>query len=723
MADIKKVLESLTLDEKIGQLFQVHTRWFLDTDADLTGPEVQLGVEMEDINRCGSVLVFKNAGEMLKIQKDYLEKRNSKVPLLFMQNVVNGHKTIYPIPLAMGASFNPELLKDCCKMDARESAASGVHVTFAPMLDLVRDARWGRVMESTGEDPYLNSVMAKSFVEGFHENEESEKNVAVCVKHFAAYGAPEAGRDYNTVDMSEHSLREYYLPAYKAALDAGAEMVMTSFNTIGGIPATANEWLLNDILRDEYGFDGVLITDYDAIGELVAHGYCADEKAAAEKSMNCNVDIEMMSAAYVKHIKALIDEGKIRLEQIDNAVMRVLRLKDKLGLFENPYSFASTEKEKKLFCSDEHREIARRAAEESAVLLKNNGTLPLHENEKLALIGPFGKTGETIGHWHSVGDYADAVTLYDGMCRHTSEENIAFDEACSFITEDNDDSGFSVAIEKMAAADKVVLAIGEHQMYSGEGKSRAKIVLPKMHLALAREAKRLGKPTVAVVYCGRPLELEELCALCDSVLVVWQPGTEGGNAVANVLYGTANPCGKLTMSFPYTVGQVPIYYNCFSTGRPKAEGDLLPEHPTKTTCSSEYMDVKNAPLYPFGFGLSYTEFKIDNMRLSGDRVTDECGIVVSVDVENTGSVFGKEVVQLYIRDRVASVVRPVKELKGFKKIGLEAGEKTTVCFEITEDMLRFYDSEMRYVSEEGEFEVMVGNSSDNLTVMRFWLEK
>ncbi len=719
--DIKKLLNEMTFEEKIGQLFQVHSSSFVDTNADLTGDEVELGIQSDDIYRAGSVLNFMGAAEMVAAQKKYLSRSEKKIPLLFMQNVVCGHKTIYPIPLAMGCSFNPQLLKECCEMAAKESAASGVHVTFAPMLDLVRDARWGRVMESTGEDPYLNSIMAVSFTEGFQGDFAKKENLAVCVKHFAAYGAAEAGRDYNTVDISERNLREYYLPAYKAAIDAGAEMVMTSFNTINGIPASGHSWLLNDILREEYGFDGILISDYNAICEMIAHGYCNDEKEAAEKGLTCNVDIEMMSAAYVKYAKELVNEGKVTMEQIDKMVMRVLRLKDKLRLFENPYSNASVQEEKKIFCCKEHRDIVRRAAEESIVLLKNNGALPLKKEEKIALIGPFADTGETLGHWRSMGVPEDTVTLYQGMQQYSAADKLVMDTACSFIIEDMDDSSFAAAIEKMKKADKVVLAIGEHQMYSGESRSRAKITMPKLHIRLAEEAKKLGKVVVAVVYGGRSLELKELHSLCDSILFVWQPGTEGGNAIANILYGEVNPSGKITMSFPYEVGQLPMYYNHFITGRPKARGDAIPEHPSKMEFASMYMDVKNAPLYPFGFGLSYTEFEIGNLCLSSDTLAKDGKLTVSVDIENVGKTAGKEVVQMYIRDKYASVVRPVKELKAFTKILLLPGEKQTVTFEITEEILRFYNQNMEYVSELGEFEVMVGNSSEDLVTKTFYL--
>lgn len=714
--NLQKLLNSLSFEEKIGQLFQLHASLLIKNNMSLTGPEKALGITSEDVARVGSVFSFPSAEEMKRIQSFFLEKSQKKIPLLFMQNVVNGHKTIYPIPLGMGATFNPSLLEECANMAAKEALASGVQVTFAPMLDLVRDARWGRVMESTGEDTYLNCKMAEAFTKGFR----IKGKTAVCVKHFAAYGGAEAGRDYNTVDVSERNLREYYLPSYKAAIDSGAEMVMTSFNTINGIPATANNWLLNKILREEYGFNGILISDYDAIGELVDHGYCKDLKEAAEKSINCNVDIEMMSVGYVKYAKELLEEGKISQAQIDKMVMRVLKLKKELGLFSKPFAYADSEKEKKLYLCKKHREIARRAAEEACVLVKNNGALPLAKEEKIALIGPFANTGETLGHWCDLGEESDTVTLYNGVLKHTKKRSVYVDTACSFIVEDTDESGFKQALSKCKRAEKIVLCIGEHQMYSGEGKSRAKIVLPKTHIRIAQEAKKLGKPVIAVVYTGRPLELAEIDETCDAVLIVWQPGTEGGNAVANILYGKANPSGKIPMSFPYSVGQLPLYYNHFSTGRPKAE-DVIPSHPDKMPCTSMYGDVKNAPLYPFGFGLSYTSFEYSNLNLSAKQMAKDGNIKVSVDIKNTGAFDGSEVVQLYIKDNFASVVRPVKELKGFEKIFLKSGEKKTVTFTINEEMLKFYNCDMQFVSEEGDFTVFVGGSSQTLLKDNFSL--
>ncbi len=722
MKKAEQILKNMTFEEKIGQLIQLHTNCFCSTDADLTGPDKELGLSMEQVNSCGSVFNFNDASEMITAQKEFMSRGDHQIPLLFMENVVHGHKTIYPVPLAMGGSFNPELLEECCRMAAKESAASGVHVTFAPMLDLVRDARWGRVMESTGEDPYLNCVMAESFVKGFQGNMDSPDNVAVCVKHFAAYGCPEGGRDYNTVDMSERNLREYYLPAYKAAIDAGAEMVMTSFNTIDGVPVTGSKKLLNQILREEFGFDKILISDYASISQMIDHGYCADEKECALRALECNVDIEMMSPTYAKYARELIDEGKLTMEHIDRMVMRVLVLKEKMGLFDNPYTSASTEKENEIFLCKEHRDIARRAVEESAVLLKNDGMLPLSKNEKIALIGPFADNGEILGAWLDVGRPEDTVTLYQGMKKHAGNK-LDMTKACGYEIYDTDESGFAEAIEKMKAADKVVLAIGEYQRYSGEGRSRGRLDLPILHIRLAEIARELGKDVTAVVFAGRPLELEKLCKLCNAVIYAWQPGTEGGSGLANILYGDVNPSGKLAMCMPYFVGQMPLYYNYLSTGRPKDKGDALPEDMAYMPYTSMYGDLQNLPLFPFGYGLSYTSFEIGTPVLSDNTMTDDSKITVSVNVKNTGAVAGKEVVQMYIQDKFASVVRPVRELKGFEKIFLEPGEEKTVTFEIEEKMLRFYNQDMEYVSESGEFAVYVGNCSDCEMPCTFYLIK
>ncbi len=719
--DLQKLLDSMTLEEKLGQLLQVHTTWFVDTDAALTGPAVHLGLTESELYSVGSLLNFNSADEMLSAQKTFLSKNKKQIPMLFMDNVVHGHCTNYPIPLAMGGSFNPELLEECCDMAAREAAASGVHVTFAPMLDLVRDARWGRVMESTGEDPYLNCVMARSFVRGFQGNFKKKHNIAVCVKHFAAYGAPEAGRDYNTVDMSERNLREYYLPAYKAAIDEGAEMVMTSFNTLNGVPATGNPYLMNDILRDEWGFDKILITDYNAIKEMIAHGYCADDKEAAWRGIQCNVDIEMMSSTYMKNAEALLDEGKITMDQIDAMVMRVLKLKKKLGLFARPYSYADPELEKKLFCCKKHRDIARRAAEESIVLLENDGVLPLKREEKIALIGPFANEGTIYGNWDCIARPEDTTTVLLGMQKAAPKRNIRYAMGCGYKTEETDQSGFREAMQKIRYADKVVLCLGEYCYFSGEGRSRAKINVPEIQLELLRKAKAMGKPIVSVVFAGRPLEIEEVKNLSNAVIYAWQPGTEGGSALANILYGKVNPSGKLAMCLPYSVGQLPIYYNHFNTGRPKYR-DVLPKNQATMVCESMYADVLNAPLYPFGYGKSYTAFEYSNLMLDKTTISENESIKVTVDVKNTGECFGREVVQLYLTDLFASVVRPVKELKGFKKISLEPGETKTVEFTVDFDALKFYNQKMEFVAEPGEFKVAVGTDCNADLTAKFTLE-
>ena len=715
--DIQKLLNQMTLDEKIGQLIQLNSVLLDPTEkAKTTGPNSKYHLNDTILNSCGSVLNFSNAESVINLQNEHLKNDRNKIPMLFMQDVIHGYRTIYPIPLAMGCTFDSELVRQCARMSAVEAATGGVMVNFSPMLDLVRDARWGRVMESTGEDPYLNSILGKAFVDGYQGDMTSSYNIASCVKHFAAYGAAEAGRDYNTVDMSEHTLREYYLPAYKAAVDAGAEMVMPSFNTINGIPSSANKWLLDDVLRNEWGFGGVIISDFAAIHEMVTHGFAENDCAAAEYAMNATCDIEMMSGTYPGYLKSLTEQKKISEKQIDDAVMRVLQLKEKLGLFENPYKSADIEKEKQICLCQEHRSIARKAAESAAVLLKNDGILPLSKSlNKIAVIGPFSNSGEIIGFWSCHGDGSDTVTVAQGIRRKLPDSTITIANGCGYKLDDTDDSGFDRAVNAAREAECVVLCIGEYEQYSGEGNSRSDICIPDIQMRLARKIYAVNPNTVILLFTGRPLAIPELDKMFPAILNMWQPGTEGGNAAANLLFGDAVPSGKLSMSFPYTVGQCPIYYNHFNTGRP-LKGDYK-----TTTYTSRYQDCPNEPLYPFGYGLSYSDFKYSNISLSSDTLTSDSVIIASVDVCNTGRFNACEVVQLYIRDCFASRTRPVKELKKFEKIELEPGEKRNVKFEIFESMLRFWDINNVFTSEPGEFEVFIGTNSRDTQCTHFKL--
>lgn len=716
--DFKKIISQMTLEEKVSHLMQVGARFFKKDAGSLnTGPLEELKISPENIKAAGTTLSCANSEGMIAIQKTHLEEDRNKLPMLFMQDVIHGYRTIFPIPLGLGCSFDSELVRECAKMSAKEAAVAGVNVTFSPMVDLVRDARWGRVMESTGEDPYLNSELARAFVQGYQGDDlKGDYNIAACVKHFAAYGAPEAGRDYNTVDMTERTLREYYLPGYHAAIEAGCKMVMPAFNTINSVPCTGNKWLLDDVLRKEWGFDGVVISDYDAWFEMVAHGFCSGEKDAAEKAFNAGCEIEMMSPCGVHYLAELIAEGKVSEEKLDLAVERVLRLKDELGMFENPYKVADPINEEKVALTAEHRAIARKAAEESSVLLKNNGVLPLKKDlKKLAVIGPFGDTGNVIGNWSCMGRDEEATTFLAGLRAYLPNTEVAYAKGCGHAIFENDESGLDEAVELAKNSEAVVLCIGEFKFYSGEGNSRADLSVPAIQMELARRVIKANPNTAVILITGRPLAIVELNNIAPAILNMWQPGTEAGTAAARLLFGDANPCGKLSMTFPYAVGQVPIYYNHYNTGRPK------PNDEGEHYYCSRYVDCPNAPLYAFGYGLSYTTFEYSDFKLSSDTLTADSKITASVKVKNTGAVAGKETVQFYIRDLVGSCVRPVMELKGFEKIALAAGEEKTVEFTIDEPMLRFWNAQIEFKSEAGDFEAMVGTSSDKVTKLTFKL--
>ena len=720
--DIKKLLNDMTLEEKLGQITQLNAIFFKkDNTADITGPASKLHITEQDALLSGSVLNFIGAKDMKEIQDVAMEKQPHHIPLLFMQDVIHGYRTIYPIPLGMGCTFDEELVEDCARMSAKEAAVSGVHVTFSPMLDLVRDARWGRVMESTGEDPRLNGRLGAAFVRGYQGDDLKGKyDIAACVKHFAAYGAPEAGRDYNAVEMSEHALREYYLPGYKACVDAGVEMLMPSFNTVGGVPSTANKLLLDKILRREWGFDGIVISDYNAYREMVRHGVAEDDKDAAAKAINAGCDMEMMSATTYLYAKELLDEGRITMEQIDTAVLRVLELKDRLGLFDNPYRAADEKEEAALHLCPEHRTLVRRAAEEAAVLLKNDGVLPFSKKlRKVAVVGPFAAEKGIKGFWACAGRDEDCVTVLAGVRALLPDAEVATTPGCSFELGATEVPDLENAVELACEADAVILCLGEYQKMTGEGNSRATLTLSPAQMELARRVIDANKNTAVVLFNGRPLVLTELDKIAPAILTMWQPGTEGGNAAARLLFGDANPCGKLSMTFPWTDGQCPIYYSHMNTGRPVKNPKVI----TENGYCSRYMDAPVDPLYVFGHGLSYNTYTYDNLTLSADSIRPGEQLEVAVTVKNNGERTGKEIVQLYIRDRVASVARPVKELKDFAKIELEAGESAAVIFTITEEDLKFHTADGSFAAEPGLFEVFVGPSSDEGLKAEFRLEK
>ncbi|MDE7248745.1 MAG: beta-glucosidase BglX [Lachnospiraceae bacterium] len=716
------LLKEMSLEEKIGQMLQV-SGMFYEEEGMITGPANTAGFTEDEIRQAGSILGFAGAEKLKQIQKDYIENQPHHIPLIFMADIINGFRTIFPIPLAQGCSFNPDLAQEGAAVAAKESAAAGLHLTFSPMVDLVRDARWGRVMESTGEDPFLNGCFGRAMVEGYQGKEglKEKGKIAACIKHFAGYGAPTAGRDYNTVELSERTLRDDYLPAYQEAVNAGAAMVMTSFNTLDRVPSSGNRKLMREILRNEMGFEGVVISDWAAIEEMCKHGVAEDKKEAARLAVEAGVDIDMMTNCYCKNLKELVEKRAVSEALIDEAVLRILKLKNELGLFENPYKDADESEEEALILCPEHREAARKMATETFVLLKNEGVLPLSTKEKTAFIGPYVSNREIYGAWSIFGRSEDTVSVEDGV-RNKGTREVSFAKGCEtpkdiLKSEDflkskdqrmsSEESGklLQEAVELAKEADKVVLALGEHRMWSGEAASRGDITLPDSQLDLFRNIYSVNKNIVVVLFSGRPLDIREISEKAAAVLAVWMPGTEGGNAIADVLFGDVNPSGKLSMSFPYSVGQVPVFYGQFRTGRPYTEG-------SDEGYVSRYLDIPNKPLYSFGYGLSYTEFTISPVKLSADKMSRAEQITVSVMVKNSGTVKGQEVVQMYLEDVCGSVARPVRELKGFRKICLEPGEETEVQFKIGEEMLRFHDINMDYVSETGEFKVFVGNSSE-----------
>ncbi|WP_054956816.1 glycoside hydrolase family 3 N-terminal domain-containing protein [Paenibacillus dakarensis] len=707
---ITDLIQQMTLEEKVAQLLQLTADLHEGTQdqSQITGPMEEMGITGEMVRASGSVLGLSGASSIIDLQQEYMKNSRLGIPLLFMADVIHGFKTIFPIPLAIGCSWDLQLAEKSAEIAARESAAAGIHVTFSPMVDLVRDPRWGRVMETTGEDPYLNSLFARAFVRGYQGSNLSEdkERLAACVKHFAAYGAPEGGRDYNTVNMSERQLRETYLPAYKAALDEGCEMIMASFNTVDGIPASGNEKLMRGVLRDEWNFDGVLISDWASVREMVAHGAAEDDCEAAYRAIRAGVDIEMMTPCYVQHLPELIQSGRVSEALIDEAVLRILQLKNKLGLFEDPLRGADPARESEvLFCA-QHREAAYDLAVKSSVLLKNNGVLPLDPEADIALIGPYAGQEDILGWWACVGVKEDAVQLGSAM-QERLHGKLTIAEGCGIDTMTPDQ--LQKAVDAARKADVIVLALGEAADMSGEGGSRTDIKLPKAQLELVKEIRKLGKPVAAVLFNGRPLDLHGVLDEADAVLEAWFPGSEGGAAIADLLIGKANPSGRLAMSFPQSVGQVPVYYNTYNTGRPM--------DPSKTDerYVSKYLDSPNEPLLPFGFGLSYSDFTYGELSLTSHEMSAEQPLKVSVTVTNTGTRTGIETVQLYIRDITGEVVRPLRELKGFEQIKLEPGESRTVTFTVSEEMLRYYHSDLSYSSDPGRFHVFVGpNSRDTL---------
>ena len=706
--DLQALLAQMTLDEKIGQLVQTNGIMFLRDDTELTGPAAELKIDLDYRKNIGSLLNFKNADNAIEIQTKYMQQNRNKIPMLFAMDVIHGCRTIYPIPLALGASFDPELVEECSAMAAKEAAADGIHLTFSPMVDLSRDARWGRVMEGFGEDAYYTGVMASAQIRGYKgKGLSSNESIAACAKHFAAYGAGEGGRDYNTADMSEYALREYFLPAYKACVDAGVDMIMPSFNSVSGIPSTANKHLLCDILRDEWGFDGIVNSDYAAVKELVTHGVAKDYKECARLAFAAQCDIDMISPCYAGYLKELIEEGVFTEEELDRSVMRVLKLKQELGLFDDPYHGADPARVEALELCDEHRKIVRRAAEESAVLLKNDGVLPFSkEIKKIALIGPYADSHDILSWWKARGNKERSVTVAEGIKNLLPNADITVLSACSTAYDDNDDSALAEAVELAKNADIAIICVGEYYRYSGEANSRTDITLSPAQRKLVREISSAQPNSAVLLFGGRPLVLTEENECAHAILNMYLPGHEGGNAAARLLFGEVSPSGKVSMSFPRSVGQCPIYYNRTQTNRPPRKEYL--DVPSPHNFTSAYLDCGTSPLFTFGYGLSYASFRYDSMTLDKTQLTKDGKITVSVTLTNISNVGAKEVVQLYTHDLVASMVRPIQEFKAFKKIYLAPNETKTVEFEIAEPMLRFWNYNNEFLSEAGEFTVSVG---------------
>lgn len=706
---VNALLKKMTIEEKIGQLNQY------TGDNSATGPitinpnkqaEIKAGIIGSMLNVVGT-----------KYTRQYQElamQSRLKIPLLFGQDVIHGYKTTFPLPLAEAASWDLQAIELAARIAATEAAASGIHWTFAPMVDIGRDPRWGRVMEGAGEDTYLGSKIAYARVKGFQGNKLGDLNsVMACVKHFAAYGAAVGGRDYNSVDMSERMLWETYLPPFKAALDAGAATFMNSFNDLNGIPATGNVHLQRDILKEKWNFQGFVVSDWGSIGEMVAHGYSKDLKAAALSAITAGSDMDMESNAYRYHLAELVKEGKVPVELIDDAVKRILRKKFELGLFEDPYRYSDQKRADKALSNPEHRKAALDVAQKSIVLLKNeNETLPLSKNLKtIAFIGPMVKEyKENMGFWSVELPEVDynkwIVSQWDGLQNKVGKNTkLLYAKGCE-VDGDNKD-GFAEAVATAKQADVVILSIGERRDMSGEAKSRSNLHLPGVQEDLVKAIQATGKPVVVLVNAGRPLIFNWTADNVPAIVYTWWLGTEAGNAIANVLFGDYNPSGKLPMTFPREIGQIPIYYNHYSTGRPAKDED-------SKNYVSAYIDLKNSPKFPFGYGLSYTKFNYSGLKLSSAKMKNNETIKVSFQLSNVGKVAGEEVVQLYLKDKFGSVVRPILELRDFQKVKLNAGESKTIEFTIDKEKLSFYNDKLEFIAEAGDFEVMIGASSADI---------
>ncbi len=731
---VTALLSKMTVDEKIGQLN-------LPTSGDITTGQAgswDISKKIEQ-GQVGGLFNIKGVQNIRAVQKLAVEKSRLKIPLIFAMDVIHGYETVFPIPLGLSCSWDIPLIEQSARIAAQEATAAGINWTFSPMVDLSRDPRWGRVAEGSGEDPYLNSRIAEAMVRGYQRDDLSKTtSMLSCVKHFALYGASEAGRDYNTVDMSRIRMYNEYFPPYKAAIDAGAGSVMASFNEIDGIPATGNRWLLTEILRDKWGFKGFTVSDYTGVSEMIDHGM-GDLQAASALALQAGNHMDMVSEGYLTTLKKSLDEGKVSMAQIDQAARLILEAKYDLGLFENPYKNCDDKRANTEIFTKATRDIARKTAAQSFVLLKNDRqTLPLRKKGTIAVIGPLAEAKENMGGtWSVAGKMENAISLVAGLKAvagnsakivYAKGSNLDYDEvfetnATMFgktLHRDNrtDIQLLEEAIAVASGADVIVAAIGESAEMSGESSSRTQIGIPQAQKDLLQALVKTGKPVVVVLFNGRPLVLVDEEQMVPAILDVWFAGSEAGLAIADVLFGDVNPSGKLTMTFPRSVGQIPIYYNHKNTGRPLGNKEGKFEK-----FRTNYLDERNEPLFPFGYGLSYTTFAYSNLKLSSAAIKPGGKLIVSVDVANTGQFDGAEVVQLYLRDLVGSVTRPVRELKGFEKVWLKKGERKTVVFTLSERDLSFYDNDMNFIAEPGRFTVFIGGSSDAELQQNFELVK
>lgn len=703
--EVNKLMKQMTLEEKIGQMTQSGG---INTTA--IGDDINHTMTIEEMiieGLIGSTIAILSVESIFEQQKLAVEKSRLGIPLMFCQDVIHGAQTIFPIPLGWSCSFNPELVGKAGRVAAKESTSVGIMYAFAPMLDIARDPRWGRVSEGNGEDPYLCARICEAQVMGYQgEDLSDDDSMIACLKHFVGYSAAEAGRDYNTCEITETTLRNIYLEPFRAGIKAGAGSVMNSFNTMNGIPIGVNKYMLRDVLRDELGFNGIVISDYAAIEECITHGAAENGYDAAIKAVKASMDIEMATSLYNSNLKNAVAGGELDLALIDESVKRILTYKYKTGLMDDPYKYLQPEKSNTIFC-DEYQQINKELARESIVLLKNDGVLPIAQKKKVALIGPKGRSKDLLGPWQFSLYSDETITLEQGLKSKGYE--IILEEGSQILNAI--EGGIECAINVAKEADVVILALGEDMHMSGEAASRQSITIPDCQMQLAYAIKKLGKEIILVLTNGRPLILEWFEENANAIVETWFLGSQAGNAIADVLSGEYNPSGKLSITFPRNQGQIPIYYNHLNTGRPYVEGSV-------NKFLSKYIDGSNAPRYTFGYGLSYTTFQISGLTLSDNVIKDNTDIKVSVEVQNTGNRTGTEVIQLYLRDISASIARPVKELKGFKKVTLAPGEKIMTTFHITEPMLQFYNFENKKGSEAGKFIVMVGNSSRDEDLLR-----